>query len=127
MWCSVISPVLGRKAVSAREFHDADTDACVVNCIMLLQVMSIASRNALKSRTIRGAAPAELPPPACCSLYHEHAERDVASASDAAAGDEKPFPTSIDVACSVLLSPLQRVCMQPACRIIAQAITMRLS
>ena len=42
----------------------------------------------------------------------------------AAAGDELPFPVSIDIASSVLLVPLQRVCMQPACRLIAQARVM---
>ena len=40
--------------------------------------------------------------------------------SAAGTGDELPFPVLIDVACSVLLMPLQRVCMQPACRVIAQ-------
>jgi hypothetical protein len=118
----MISPVLGRKAVSG---CDADTDVRFVKCVMPLQVMAVANRNGLKSRAIRGVAPADPPPPACCSLYHDHAEGNTAPASGAAGVDEKPFPTSIDVASSVLLTPLQRVCMQPACRIIAQASTMR--
>jgi hypothetical protein len=113
----VISPVLGRKAVS-------DTVVCFVKCVMPLQVMAVANRNGLKSRAIRSVAPADPPPPACCSVYRDRAEDNTAAASVAAGVDEKPFPISIDVACSVLLTPLQRVCMQPACRIIAQVSTM---
>lgn len=86
------------------------------------QVLSIAVRNGLKSRDIRSVAHADAPPPACCSPCNENErEAEAASASAAGAGDELPFPVSIDVACSVLLVPLQRVCMQPACRVIAQA------
>jgi hypothetical protein len=86
-------------------------------------VLSVASRNGLKSQSIRGVTTSEVPPPSCCSPFNE---QEVAAAAAAPAGDELPFPLSIDVACSVLLAPLQRVCMQPACRVIAQARAMRL-
>jgi hypothetical protein len=93
---------------------------------ILLQVLSVAIRNGLKSRSIRSSAPGEAPPPACCSPFNDNAVEDAgsASASAAAAGDELPFPVLIDIASSVLLVPLQRVCMQPACRVIAQARVM---
>jgi hypothetical protein len=89
------------------------------NNTFLLQVLCVASLNGLKSRAIRGAPPAP-PSPACCSPYSEQpinaATASAAAASGAAASDELSFPISIDVAASVLLVPLQRVCMQPACR-----------
>ncbi len=85
--------------------------------ITTFQVLSVAVRNGLKSRAIRSVAPEVAPPPSC-SPFDEN-EKDTGTVM-ASAEDKLPFPVSIDVACSVLLVPLQRVCMQPACRVIAQ-------
>ncbi len=117
----MITPLLGKKAVNDELLLNfTDVTKKLLHAIMLQQVLSVANRNGLKSRAIRGMTNSEDVPPACCSISNENAVKDVAVVGTAAE-DELPFPVSLDVACSVLLVPLQRVCMQPACRIIAQA------